>query len=264
MTAPSGKFADLGTRVLSAIAMIVAATVLFELGGLWVVALLIVGASVMLWEYRNMLGHGLEKDNQTLAVMWVIALLGILVTYWINWRYGLIVAGIGTLALYRDDKVQWAWLAAGQFYINAASIAMMAIFLTPADGLFYVFWVVLIVALSDIGGYFAGRLIGGPKIWPAVSPKKTWSGTAGGWVLAIVAGAVLGLFGPVGVLESVLISLVVALAAQGGDFLESWIKRRSHVKDASDIIPGHGGLLDRVDGLIAAIMVFSVLRTAFL
>lgn len=264
MSAISGKFADLGTRVLSAIAMIVAATVLFELGGLWVVGLLIVGSWVLLWEYQRVLGQGVDGDKRTLGIMWLAALLGIIVTYIIGWKIGLFVIGASTLALVRPERQEWLWLGAGLMYIGAAAIAMMAIFLTPDDGLFYVFWVVLIVALSDIGGYFAGRLVGGPKLWPAISPKKTWSGTAGGWILAVLAGVILGYFGPEHIGVSVWISLAVAIAAQAGDLLESWLKRRSHVKDASDIIPGHGGLLDRVDGLIAAIMVFSILRTAFL
>ena len=138
--------------------------------------------------------------------------------------------------------------------------AMLMIFLSPEHGLFDVFWVVLIVALSDIGGYFAGRIIGGPKLWPAVSPKKTWAGTLGGWCLAIIAGVLLGWFGPEPVMRSLVISFVIAIASQLGDLLESWLKRQKDVKDSSDIIPGHGGLLDRLDGVMAAALVFAFIQ----
>ncbi len=264
MSATSGKFGDLGTRVVSAIALIVAAVVLFELGGLWVAALLVAGSWVMLWEYQRVLSQGSSGDMGALAIMALAALVAIAMTYYVGWLSGLAVLFLGGMALVRQDRERWMWLAAGLMYIGAAAVAMLAIFLTPGDGLFYIFWVVLIVALSDIGGYFAGRIIGGAKLWPAVSPKKTWSGTIGGWVLAVIAGVFLGIYGPVGIGVSVGISLVLSIAAQAGDLLESWLKRRSNVKDASEIIPGHGGFLDRMDGLVAAIMVFTVLRTVML
>ncbi len=264
MSATSGKFGDLGPRIASAIGLIVAAVILFELGGLWVAALLIAGAWVMLWEYQRVINRGKSADMVTLAILCATALAAVGVTYFFGWYFGLGALAAGSFALMRRDTIRWLWLAGGLFYIGAAAVAMLAIFLTPEDGLFYIFWVVLIVALSDIGGYFAGRLVGGPKLWPAVSPKKTWSGTAGGWILAAIAGAVLGFFGPAGVGESIAISLFLSVAAQAGDLLESWLKRRSGVKDASDLIPGHGGFLDRMDGLVAAIMVFTVLRTVML
>ena len=112
-------------------------------------------------------------------------------------------------------------------------------------------WLILVVAVTDIAGYFAGRAIGGPKFWPSVSPKKTWSGTMAGWIGAAVVGAIFARWSTAGP-ELVLISAVAALASQMGDIAESAIKRRMAVKDSSHLIPGHGGLLDRFDGLIGA------------
>jgi len=264
MSAFSGKFSDLGTRLLSSLAMVAVAVLMFELGGLWVVVLLMAGVCVMLWEYQHVLSARTGGKSTALLIMAISAILAIGATYYTHWIVGLVVLFLGAMVLVRMGGDIWLWLAAGLMYIGTGGIAMMAIFLTPQHGLFYVFWVTLIVALSDIGGYFAGRVIGGAKLWPAVSPKKTWSGTAGGWLLATVAGLLLGIFGPAGILLSVFISLLLAVSAQAGDLLESWFKRHSHVKDASAIIPGHGGFLDRMDGLIAAIVVFAVLRTVFL
>lgn len=110
---------------------------------------------------------------------------------------------------------------------------------------------VIIVALSDTLGYFAGRLLGGPKFWPRISPKKTWSGTVAGWLGAGIFGVVvLGAQG--GPLVGALVAIGLALAGQMGDIAESAMKRRVGVKDASALIPGHGGFLDRLDALVAA------------
>ena len=113
--------------------------------------------------------------------------------------------------------------------------------------------VLLIVWVTDIGGYFAGRGIGGPKLWPRVSPKKTWAGAIGGFIASLaIAAAFAGFgFGKMGPL--LLLGAVLSIASQLGDLFESAVKRRFGVKDSSQIIPGHGGLLDRLDGFVAAI-----------
>ena len=115
-------------------------------------------------------------------------------------------------------------------------------------------WLVLIVVVTDIAGYFGGRLIGGPKFWPAVSPKKTWSGTISGWVgAAVMSALVAGLFlpGQLPLTAFVLLAMVLSLASQLGDIGESALKRRAGIKDSSNLLPGHGGVLDRFDGMIA-------------
>ena len=120
----------------------------------------------------------------------------------------------------------------------------------------------IVVILSDIGGYIAGRLIGGAKFWPAVSPKKTWSGTIAGWVLAGLFG--LYLMQVTGVSWSVPVAILVAFGAQMGDIAESWVKRRLGVKDSSQLIPGHGGFLDRFDGFVGWAAVFGLITALFL
>jgi phosphatidate cytidylyltransferase len=120
-------------------------------------------------------------------------------------------------------------------------------------GAVIVVWLVCIVVASDVFGYFAGRLLGGPKVWPAISPKKTWSGTIAGWVGAALVGWGFVVFEGGG-WGLVVISPLVAVAGQLGDIVESLIKRRAGVKDASRLIPGHGGVIDRFDALIGAIL----------
>ena len=112
-------------------------------------------------------------------------------------------------------------------------------------------FVVACVIATDIGGYLVGRLIGGPKIWPRVSPGKTWSGTGGGWVLAGCVGAVFWSAG-LSKVHAVPSAFLLAACAQAGDLAESAVKRRAGVKDGSNLIPGHGGFMDRCDGLVGA------------
>jgi phosphatidate cytidylyltransferase len=119
-------------------------------------------------------------------------------------------------------------------------------------GLPWVFWLVLLVIVTDLMGYFGGRMLGGPKFWPRISPKKTWSGTIAGWIGAALVGLGFVLWGGAPI-WLVALSVLAAFASQMGDIAESALKRRSGVKDSSHILPGHGGVLDRFDGLIGAV-----------
>ena len=110
---------------------------------------------------------------------------------------------------------------------------------------------VICVVVTDVAGYFAGRHFGGPKFWPAISPKKTWSGTVAGWIGAGLVGALFLTFTNAG-WDTIWLSMLLALASQMGDIAESALKRRVGVKDSSALIPGHGGLFDRFDGLLGA------------
>lgn len=252
----SEKFADLRVRLLSAIIMIICSVTVFLLGGYFVLAYLIVGICLMLWEYRNLYRSEGERINIDIGIMCISGIGALVVTSLYGFSWSITPLVIASVALFRSNIRYWLWLAGGLVYIGLSMSAFLTIFQTTQLGLFYVFWIILIVSLSDIGGYFAGRIIGGKKLWPKVSPKKTWSGTIGGWSLALLAGVFLGIFGPVPIISSVIVSLLLAIAAQSGDLLESWIKRQHNIKDASAIIPGHGGILDRLDGFLAAVIVF--------
>jgi phosphatidate cytidylyltransferase len=158
------------------------------------------------------------------------------------------------------------WFAAGAAYVAAA--CFMLILLRAADtGRETVIWLLLAVWAADTGAYASGRLIGGPKLAPRISPKKTWAGLIGAVVVSAAAGGLLAdAFTASSVLDisadplyAAVIGAVVGVVSQVGDLLESGAKRKFQVKDASGLIPGHGGLMDRVDGLIAAtVAVFAV------
>ena len=144
----------------------------------------------------------------------------------------------------------------GTLYIGTATIAFIALREAEPFGFLSILWAGLVVIGADVGGYFAGRMIGGAKLWPRVSPKKTWSGLAGGVILAFFVGGVFS-WATTGTYfyQVCLVSMVAALVSQGGDLAESALKRHFGVKDASGLIPGHGGVLDRLDGHLAAILV---------
>jgi phosphatidate cytidylyltransferase len=147
------------------------------------------------------------------------------------------------------------WLGFGVFYIGLAGVSLIHLRGDAAAGLGNVLFLFLVVWSSDIGAYLAGRRFGGPKLAPAISPNKTWSGATGGLVSAMAAGGLAAYVmepAALPLLRVLLVAAVLGMLAQAGDLFESWLKRRFHVKDTSSLIPGHGGLLDRLDGVLSA------------
>jgi phosphatidate cytidylyltransferase len=155
------------------------------------------------------------------------------------------------------------WNATGFIYAAAAEIASVLVRLDHTLGFAALMLILLVVWVTDIGGYFAGRGIGGPKLWPRVSPKKTWAGAIGGFAASLAVAAGFAAFGLGKTGPLLALGAVLSIASQLGDLFESAVKRRFGVKDSSHLIPGHGGLLDRLDGFVAAVVlaaIFGVLR----
>ena len=170
----------------------------------------------------------------------------------------IVVLVVGFAAVDLLSSKPHGWPAAGFVYAASAQIASVLVRLDQTHGFVALMLILLVVWVTDIGDYFAGRGIGGPKLWPRVSPKKTWAGAVGGFAASLaVSGAFvafhLGNTGP-------LLGLGAALSifSQLGDLFESAVKRRFGVKDSSHIIPGHGGLLDRLDGFVAAVIIAAI------
>ena len=175
------------------------------------------------------------------------------------WEWNLLVRGFGVSAV-----AEVAWQFIGALYVGAAALALVQVRIN------YDMWTVLVAFLApviavDVGAYFAGRSIGGPKIAPSISPSKTWAGLFGGAVAAsiITIGIEVLDFGPTtapgytmaSIGLAALSGLLIAVIAQSGDFFESWMKRRAGVKDSSSLIPGHGGVFDRLDGFLAVFFI---------
>ena len=149
----------------------------------------------------------------------------------------------------------FAWMIAGLLYAGVLALAPAILRRDPALGFVAILFLFAVVWATDIVAYFAGRAIGGPKLWRAVSPNKTWSGALGGVLGGVVAALTVAKLAGLGIASMlVLVAVGLSIASQAGDLLESALKRQFGAKDASDIIPGHGGLMDRLDGFLTAVL----------
>jgi phosphatidate cytidylyltransferase len=145
-----------------------------------------------------------------------------------------------------------AWIGLGMLYAGMALVSLVMLRAGP-DGFAVIAFIFIVAWVTDIASFFVGRRLRGPKLWPAISPGKTWSGAIGGLLFGLIGGALLAM--PLDLAmsaELVLFTATIVVAAQAGDLLESAVKRRFGIKDAGRLIPGHGGVMDRVDGLIVA------------
>jgi len=249
MSDTPSRWADLATRIATASVLGVVGIAALWLGGLWFVAFVALVALAMIWELVQMLAPKAGEQALVLGLLAAMTVGGLVFIGWV--ATGLLVLAVLGFGLIVIDNNRWIWVVYGA----ALMLACFALILLRLNlGLSSVLWLVLVVIASDTAGYFVGRRIGGPKFWPRVSPKKTWSGTVAGWVAAALVGLGFVIFGHEA-LSLVLISPLVAFAAQIGDIAESSIKRRVGVKDSSHLLPGHGGVLDRFDALVGAALV---------
>ncbi|WP_296476693.1 phosphatidate cytidylyltransferase [Roseinatronobacter sp.] len=258
MSGTSGSFGDLRDRTLSGVAMAVVGIAAVWAGGLWFTVLVCALCGLMVWELTRMLDQAAPSGKaEGAGLTAAVALL----VFWLQ------LAGLWLLGALALSVVLLAWRFPNDRGIVAAYLVLILfaglglIALRDSFGWVWVLWLVLLVIGSDVAGYFAGRVLGGPKLWPRVSPKKTWSGTVAGWALAALIGAAF-----MSELNAgsglVLVSILVAMAGQAGDIAESAIKRHAGVKDSSALIPGHGGVMDRFDAMIAAALMMLVLTEA--
>ncbi len=217
--------------------------------------LLIVAAGLILaWEWTRLTGQGcFGATGWSLMAFFMLGVLAI-VTGWPVAAIPIFIAGsIITVGIANwEGNERPIWAGSGALYIGLPSAALLWLRDYSQDGLVIVLWLLVVVWATDIGAYLAGRLIGGPKLAPSISPNKTWAGLAGGVLLAGATGAVVAsLVDAANAAIPAVAGGLLAIVAQAGDLLESGIKRFFGAKDSSNLIPGHGGLMDRVDGVVA-------------
>jgi phosphatidate cytidylyltransferase len=253
--AGAGRWSDLKPRVISAAFMLTIGAAELWLGGVPFALLVCALTGVMFWELANMTAPG---HRRTPLAMGLVAAGCLFAAVFLrdDLASTLLVAPALALALTprRDRRIS-------TLYGLCIMVAGYGLIDLRVPGMHAVLWLVAVVIVSDVAGYFVGRTLGGPKFWPAVSPKKTWSGTVAGWVGAVLVslGFVLAGHAP---WQVMVLAPFVALAGQMGDIAESWIKRRAGVKDSSTLIPGHGGFLDRFDALTGAVVLVMLLGLA--
>jgi phosphatidate cytidylyltransferase len=229
------------------------------LGALWLghpywTILVAAAGGMMAWEWRRLTGRGSIGP-----VGWAMVGLTVAVPLLLGFgtaaaAFGLLAGGGLLLSLaagWREGKGGSGWVGLGILYVSLPGMALIWLRRDPTAGLATVLWLLLLVWAVDTAAYAAGKSIGGPKLIPRISPSKTWAGLAGGAVAAALIGYLAACW--VGAIPwpLTLLSFLLALVEQAGDAFESAIKRRFGVKDSSGLIPGHGGILDRVDGLVA-------------
>jgi phosphatidate cytidylyltransferase len=214
---------DLWLRVASALVLAPLAVLAAYLGGAWFIGFWLIAAAGVLWEWMGLIAGSRALPGATRA----------------------------------------GWIAFGALYAGAILAAPLVIRADVAAGFIAMIFLFAVVWATDIGAYFAGRLIGGAKLWPAISPNKTWSGAVAGAIAGTVAAlAVAAVAGLHPIAPIFIVSLLLSVASQFGDLFESALKRRFGVKDASHAIPGHGGFMDRLDGFVAAAVAAALIGLA--
>jgi phosphatidate cytidylyltransferase len=252
---------EMGLRILSGIVMATVAVAATLLGGWWLAGLMLVLAMGLLHEWFDITGSaGKWAAMAAVLAIWIAMTMttgGVVLAL-----YLLFMGAVGTamFSLVRRGGEGGGCGAAGTIY---AALPLMAIlWVRQADGgAGAVLWLFLVIWGTDTAAFVTGRLIGGPKLAPTISPGKTWSGAVGGLVGACMLGAALASLIQADLARAVALAAVVSVAAVLGDLLESRIKRRFQVKDSGHIIPGHGGIMDRLDSLVVAAPVFALVIT---
>ncbi|MES0881876.1 phosphatidate cytidylyltransferase [Roseibium sp. SCP14] len=252
------KLSDLGLRLISAV--ILGPLVLFITywGGFPYKLLVLVAAILFLWEWFTITGTP-EKSPTASAGFVSLILLSVLeyADMPLSGLGILVLGAIGTFALGGFSRTG-RWAAEGVLYSGLALYALLSV-RDGAGGLVFSFFLLIVIWATDIFAYFTGRALGGPKLWKKVSPKKTWSGAIGGLVVSSLLGVGIAyVAGAQSLFPWAILAAALSIVSQAGDLLESAIKRRFDVKDSSRLIPGHGGIMDRIDGLVAA-AIFAVI-----
>lgn len=260
----SGGFADLGPRVASAVVLVALAVGALVVGGDLFVVFWLTAAFAINWEWQGLIGG--KRRLARVAIGGGAAAAAAALAHG-----GATLAGLAVLPCAAalvgamGGRGMGLWAASGVIYAGSLVVAVSVLRDSTEAGLLSIAWLFAVVWGTDVFAYFGGRLIGGPKLWPRVSAGKTWSGT----VTGALSGALLGLaaahLAAPGAFKSLpvfLVSVAASAMAQIGDLAESSIKRRFGVKDSSHLIPGHGGVMDRLDGFIFASVFAALLGAA--
>lgn len=244
-------------RTVTAIALAVPAAGALVLGPPYLTVFVGLIVAVMAWEWVRVTGSTVFGVTGAMLAALLVGAVAAAAFGRFLWAYAIVIGAVPVVyALARlYARAHALPIAIGALYIGVPALSLLWLYVRPGIGRELVIWIICIVIAADVGAYFVGRTLKGPKLWPRVSPGKTWSGALGGVAAAIVVGIALGMWlklAPVLVLATA--ALGVAVISQVGDLFESGVKRAFRVKDASGILPGHGGMMDRVDGIVAALV----------
>lgn len=265
-TGTSGRspLTNLQVRILSAAVLGIAVLAVVWVGGTACRVLAAALAGIVFYEWAAMRRQPSSAEHRWLAAAWV-ALVAVCLVAGLaaKWLFGAIVVAVGVTALHGWLRRQSLWYASGVAYATVSAVTLALLRGDDRSGLLAMLFLFAVVWATDVLAYFVGRAVGGPKLAPSISPGKTWSGAVGGAAGGLLAGLVFAALAGWGVVWAGAVAIVLAVVSQLGDLLESSLKRRQGVKDSSRLIPGHGGLMDRVDGLVAAAWALYVIGVVF-
>lgn len=258
---------NMGLRAASAVVLAPAAIIATWLGGLWFLGLIAIASVLLAMEWAKMSARAAhEPVAGAVAGALIVAILMAHASL-MSMAFVILVAGAGFAALFArrlgEEGVNAAY---GVFYLGWPMVLLVWLRATP-DGLGWTVLLFIVAWSADVMAFVVGTLLKGPRLWPRFSPNKTWSGLAGGLLAGMASGGVAAAWldlGELTVAWGVMLGLAAAMATMAGDLWESALKRRFGVKDAGALIPGHGGLLDRVDGLMFAVVIVAAARLSFL
>jgi phosphatidate cytidylyltransferase len=265
MPTGSGQLTNLQLRVISAVILAVVTLGLTWLGGLPFRLLASGIAAAIFYEWAVMCRAAGDRTHQLIVAAMLAGVLFLAVSGQsaATVLIGLAIA-LAAAATHAAASGQGGWMVAGFAYAALSGISLALIRDGDQSGLLAILFLFAVVWATDILAYFAGRAVGGPKLAPSISPGKTWSGAVGGAAGGVAAGVLLAAIAGAGVsFATIATALILSVVSQMGDLLESWVKRRRGVKDSGSVIPGHGGVMDRVDGLVAAAFALCAIGWAF-
>jgi phosphatidate cytidylyltransferase len=253
-SSPPRQMSNLQLRIISSVVLIVAVLAVTFLGGVAFRLLAALIAAVMFYEWCTISRNGAAVRNQLIAAaLLAVVLLAMVLGY--SAVGILVLLAVSVLASLLDSRLagQGSWAPAGLAYAGLSGVSLAWLRDGDQAGLVAILFLFAVVWATDIFAYFVGRSLGGPKLAPSISPGKTQSGALGGTLGGVLAGIALAAYAGLDNLPLLaLVAFLLSVVSQVGDLFESWVKRRHGVKDSGNIIPGHGGVMDRVDGLVAA------------
>jgi len=252
--------ADLAPRVASAAVLIAAALAVTYVGGVVFALFWFLAFAAIAWEWLRLIAAGHPSAKSLTALCWLALLAATVLTRLGEPQWALLAIGAGAAgcaAAAPSGGPSRAMAGGAALYAGLPLLAVLSLRGDAPEGRLAMFWLYAVVWATDIAAYFVGRQLRGPKLWPSVSPGKTWSGAVGGTICGAAAGlALAGATNDVYVLTA--LGLGASLASQAGDLFESALKRRYGAKDSSTLIPGHGGVMDRLDGFVAAAVLAAI------
>jgi phosphatidate cytidylyltransferase len=255
----------LGQRLLAALALMAVTLAALFLGAPFWPALVALFGGAMSWEWTRLVGN---RRTGLVGLGTIGGVAGLTLYLGFGGDAGIALASLAAFAVIvglAGVGSSWGgrlWAAAGVLYVGLPAFAMVWLRADPASGFATCLWLLALVWAIDSAAYFVGRSVGGPRLAPRVSPSKTWAGLGGGCAGAALVGAAAAAWVGADLGQLVALSVGLAILEQLGDLAESVVKRHFGVKDSSNLIPGHGGILDRVDGLVAVVLGVAALTLA--